>query len=109
MAIEHGKPGEPLSVRPLSSGLLTTRSSALFKSQDLEVMRLVLQAGKSLPTHSVPGEITVQCLEGSLELVLETGTVLLAAGELVFLGRAAPHGVRAISDCSALVTIALRS
>lgn len=109
MALSHGKPGEPLDVRPLGNLLRQTQSAALFKSTDLEVMRLVLSAGKALPTHSVSGEITVQCLEGSMEILLDSGTVALNAGELLFLGAAEPHGVRAVTACSALVTIALRS
>lgn len=109
MALPHGKAGEPLDVRPLGNLLRQTPSAALFKSKDLEVMRLVLAAGKAVPTHSVPGEITVQCLEGSLEMLLGSGPVALNAGEMLFLGAAEPHGVRAVTDCSALVTIALRS
>lgn len=108
MAIPHAYPGQPLDVRPFGARLATEKTSALFKSADLEVMRLVLLAGKSMPPHKVPGEITIHCLEGNLDIVLETRTVRLEAGALLFLGRNAVHAVQAVTDASALVTIALK-
>lgn len=108
MALPHGKAGEPLDVGPLGDNLREAKSAALFKSKDLEVMRLVLPAGRVVPTHSVPGEVTVQCIEGSMELLLSQGPVPLSAGELLLLAAGQPHGVRAVTACSALVTIALR-
>jgi quercetin dioxygenase-like cupin family protein len=108
MALSHAISGQPLDVRPFGERLVTEKTSALFKSSDLEVMRLVLVAGKSLPPHRVPGEITIHCLEGSLEIELDGRTVSLGAGELVFLAGGAMHGVKALTDASALVTIALR-
>ena len=109
MAIQHASPGQALDVRPLRDRLSTTRTAALFKSVDLEVMRLVLLAGKALPPHRVPGEITIHCLEGSLDIEFIGGAVRLEAGELLFLAENATHGVKAVTDTSALITIALRS
>lgn len=108
MAMPHAQPGQAVDLRPLGSRLASLRTHALFKSQDLEVMRLVLQAGQALPVHQVPGEITVHCLEGCLELTTEAQAQRLQAGELLFLPGGMPHGVRALADSSALVTIALR-
>jgi len=107
MALLHAVPGEPLDVRPLGERLTSQKTCALFKSAQLEVMRLVLQAGKSLPSHKVTGEITIQCVEGILDIELEGATVRLAAGDLMFLEGGAPHGVVAPVDASALVTIVL--
>lgn len=81
---------------------------ALFKAQDLEVMRLVLQAGKSLPPHQVAGEITIHCIEGVLDVTIDGRSHVLRAGQLLFLTGGALHGVKALEDASALVTIALR-
>ena len=66
MAIAHASPGEAIDVRPLGSRLRSEKIVALFKSEHLEVIRLVLTAGKSLPPHKVPGEITVLCIEGRM-------------------------------------------
>ncbi|NCT83408.1 MAG: cupin domain-containing protein [Comamonadaceae bacterium] len=108
MAITHAQPGQAVDVRPLGAGLAQAKTTALFKSFDLEVMRLVLMAGKSLPPHSVPGEITVHCLEGALVVTAEGRSHALAAGQLLYLAGGVVHGVTAVEDASALVTIALR-
>jgi quercetin dioxygenase-like cupin family protein len=83
------------------------RTIALFKTDDLEVMRLVLTAGKSLPPHKVAGEITIQCIEGRIDVNLDGESRILDAGQLIYLARDVVHGVVAIEDASVLVTIAL--
>lgn len=108
MAIPHARPGQAIEVRPLGARLPHEKTFALFKSEDLEVMRLVLVAGKSLPPHKVPGEITVQCIEGSIEITAGNRSHVLHAGQLLYLAGGVTHGVTALQDASALVTIALR-
>ena len=109
MAIAHAAPGQTVDVSPFASQLAQHKTVALFKSQDLEVMRVVLEAGKSVPPHQVPGEITIHCLEGELEISLDDKNTVLQAGQLVFLSRGAMHGLTAVQASSALVTIALRN
>mgnify|MGYP000877878955 CR=1 FL=1 len=108
MAIPHALPGQAIDVQPLGARLAQEKTFALFKSADLEVMRLVLLAGKSLPPHSVPGEITVQCIEGSIEVTANNQAHVLRAGQLLYLSGGVVHGVTALADSSALVTVALR-
>jgi len=109
MAIPHARPGQAIDVQPLGSRLAQEKTVALFKSEDLEVMRLVLVAGKSLPPHKVPGEITVQCIEGAIEVTAENQSHVLRPGQLLYLAGGVTHGVTAIQDSSALVTVALRT
>jgi quercetin dioxygenase-like cupin family protein len=108
MAIPHAAAGEPIDVQPLGLDLASAKTTALFKSEDLEVMRLVLMAGKSLPPHKVPGEITIQCIEGKIDVTAGDKSHLLAAGQLLLLSGNVVHGVIALEDSSALVTIALK-
>ena len=108
MAIEHAFPGQAVDVQPLGSRLRESRTSALFKSSDLEVMRVVLVAGKSLPPHKVAGEITVQCIEGSLDVTVDGRSHVLRPGQLLYLAGNIVHGVTALEDASALVTVALK-
>ena len=108
MALMHASSGQVLDLHRFGGRISAQKTSALFKSNDLEVMRVVLRAGRSLPPHKVPGDITIHCLEGTLAIELEAATVTLAAGQLVFLAGGATHGVTAITDASALVTIALK-
>lgn len=107
MAIPHARSGQVIDVRPLGAALTGERTTALFKTDDLEVMRLVLTAGKSLPPHRVAGEITIQCLEGRIDVTLDGESRILNAGHLIYLARDVSHGVVAIEDASVLVTIAL--
>ena len=107
MAIPHAQSGQVISVRPLGHALADERTVALFKTEDLEVMRLVLTAGKSLPPHTVAGEITIQCIEGRIDVTLDGASRVLDAGDLIYLARDVVHGVVAIEDASVLVTIAL--
>jgi quercetin dioxygenase-like cupin family protein len=109
MAILHTSPGETVDVTPLGPRLSSAKTHALFKSVDLEVIRLILRAGKSLPSHKVPGELTIHCIEGTLDVAVEGRSLVLRAGQLICLAGGAPHSVRALEDASALVTIALRN
>ena len=108
MAIPHAFPGQAVDVQPFGARLANERTVALFKSEDLEVMRLVLRAGKSLPPQKVSGEITIHCIEGAMDVTADGQSQVLRAGQLLYLPGAIVHGVTALEDSSALVTVALR-
>jgi quercetin dioxygenase-like cupin family protein len=108
MSIPHALSGQPVAVTPFGPGLAEQRTVALFKSDQLEVMRLVLAAGKSMPMHKVAGEITIQCIEGMLDVGVNDDTTLMQAGQLMFLLGEVPHSVTARTPASALVTIVLQ-
>ncbi len=109
MAISHATPGQAIDIRPTAADPDGERTVALFKSRDLEVMRLVLAAGKGLPPHKVAGEITIQCVSGQLAVATVAGRHELQAGQLLYLEREVVHDVRALQDSIALVTVALRA
>ena len=67
MAISHAVSGQVVNVRPLDKSIATAITHTIVKTNDLEVIRVVLLAGNELPPHEVPGDITVQCLEGKVE------------------------------------------
>lgn len=112
MAIPHARPAETIDVRPLGAALAASKTVALFKSDGLEVIRLVLAAGASLPLHKVPGDITIQCIEGRIDVKTSTiaadASHILGAGQMLFLAGEAVHGVLALEAASALLTIALK-
>jgi quercetin dioxygenase-like cupin family protein len=107
MAIHHATSGESIDIRPLNDALKTTPTMALYKSSHLEVSRTVLRAGKKVPPHEVRGEMTIQCLEGQVELVAAGTTQSMRAGDLVCLAGGAPHSLKAIEDSSVLITMLL--
>ena len=108
MSIPHALSGQPVPVAAFGPSLAEQRTVALFKSEQLEVIRLVLPTGKSMPMHKVSGEITIQCIEGTLEVGVNGDSKVLQAGQLMFLLGEVPHSVTAREHASALVTIVLK-
>ncbi len=108
MSIPHAKPGDVIDVRPLGDKLGETKTYTLFKSDDIEVIRLILPAGKIIPEHKAPGAITVQCIEGEVDFTACGRTETLAGGQMLYLKTAEPHALQARQDSSVLVTIAHR-
>ena len=82
MASHHALSGELIDIRPLGEALKATRTTTLYKTQHLEVFRMILLAGKQMPAHRVVGEFTVQCLEGSVEFSIGTTRDVMRAGDL---------------------------
>lgn len=107
MAQAHAASGDLIDVRPLGAALGSHVSTAICKSQQLELMRLVLPSGKSMREHRVSGEMTLQCLEGLIEFASPRGTHLLGPGQLVHLAAGEPHSLKALADSTALLTICL--
>ena len=107
MAIPHASSGQVVQILSSDGTLPSEQSYAVFKSEQLEVMRLVLPAGKAFPPHRVPGEITVQCLAGRIELNVDGTRQELRTGQLMFLEGGVQHGLLGLEDAIALVTIVL--
>jgi len=107
MAIQHSKPFEVIPLQPLGPKIGSTKTHVLFKTQAMEVIRLVLPAGKQIAEHKAPGEITVQCLEGRVKFTSHGEPKELVAGDFLYLSAADPHAVEAIEDSSVMVTIIL--
>lgn len=106
MSISHLKSGDAIQLA-LGTALSGSRTTTLVKTTSLEVIRLVLPAGKVIASHQARGEMTLQCLEGRAEFTAEDRTQELAAGQLLYLAARAPHAVRALEDTSLLLTLIL--
>jgi quercetin dioxygenase-like cupin family protein len=107
MSVPHAKPGEVVDVRPLGAALASARTTTLIKADKLEVVRLVLAAGKEIAEHRAPGAIVVHCLEGKISIAALGSTRELTAGQLLQLSAGQPHSVRCIEDASVLLTMLL--
>ncbi|HYP30316.1 MAG TPA: cupin domain-containing protein [Burkholderiaceae bacterium] len=107
MAIPHARSGQVVDILSPDDSLPSDQSYAVFKSDQLEVMRLMLPAGKAFPPHRVAGEITMQCLAGRVELDVEGVLQVLHPGQLTYLEGGVEHGLVAIEDAMVLVTIVL--
>lgn len=105
MAIPHAKPGEIVDVRPLGSALASAQTRTLVRAEQVEIIRLVIPAGKEIAEHQAKGELVVQCLEGRVEFTACSKTQNLEAGQLLYLSAGEPHAVKGIEDASLLLTI----
>ncbi len=108
MAIEHARPNEVIDLSPFGSRLSEHKTHTLFKSEQIEVLRLVLPAGKVIAEHQAPGEITVHCLEGRVAFTAAGKTHELAAGQMLFLTTGEPHALASLEDATVLVTLAVK-
>ena len=107
MAIVDAGPGEVIDIVPLGDALDGSKISAnrLVKTTALEVVRIVVPAGKDIASHTAPGEVTVQCLEGAIDFTADGHTRRLTAGRLLYLRVGAVHALHGVEDASVLVTI----
>jgi quercetin dioxygenase-like cupin family protein len=107
MAIPHAQPGEMIRIAPLGPRLANATTTTLVKTDALEVIRLVVPADKRIADHRTRGEVTIQCLEGEVGIVVHGVTTVLSQNEMLYLRKGETHAVRGIQDASLLVTILL--
>lgn len=105
MALHHPSSGELIDIRPLGDKLVDTPSTALVRTDDFEVMRMILPKGKSVPEHHIPGELSIQCLEGTLELQAHDKTIVMRTGDWVYLEGDVPHALNALENTAILVSM----
>jgi quercetin dioxygenase-like cupin family protein len=105
MATNHASSGEVIDLRPLGAPLSDAQSTTLLRDEQLKVMRLVMPTGKELHDHAVEGPITMQCLEGEIEVTAHGHCTTMRGGDLMYLASKVPHSLRATEDASVLVTI----
>jgi quercetin dioxygenase-like cupin family protein len=105
MSVPHANPSEVVDVRPLGPGLAMTATRTLVKTEVVTVVRMVVPAGKEIPTHTAKGELVVQCLEGKIAFTACGKTHDLEAGELLYLPAVEPHSLRGIEEGSLLLTV----
>lgn len=108
MALPHAQPLDVINISPLGPALRDVVSTSLLKTEQLQLLHLVLPKHHDQPQHHVDQECTIQCLEGDVEVVTPGGSRRLRAGNLVVLPAQQKHGLRARSDCAVLVTLLLK-
>ena len=113
MAIPPAASGQPIPLFPAAGESPSAQTIALFKTEHLEVIRVVLPKGKAFPPHKVAGDITVQCLKGAIAFTIESASgeqrQALRAGEMLYLAGGVRHGLVGLEDATVLVTIVLHT
>lgn len=107
MALSHARPGQPIDISPLGKALEKSASHAILKTNALELIRLVLRRGETVPPHNIRGDSTLHCLEGAVCVEAAGGSTEIRPGQLVLVPAQAEYSLRAIEDASLLFTIQL--
>ena len=87
--------------------LASAQTQTLVRAEQVEVIRLVVPAGKEIPEHKAKGEVIVHCLEGRVVFTAYGKAQTLEAGHLLYLPTGEPHSVKGIENASLLVTVLL--
>jgi quercetin dioxygenase-like cupin family protein len=107
MALPHAGPLDVISVAPLGDALQGAPSTSLIKTDQLQLLHMVLAPNQDQPEHHVDQACTLHCLEGDVEVVMPGGVRRLRAGQLVVLPPKQRHGLRARARSAVLVTLLL--
>lgn len=100
------QPGDVTQL-PLGAALGQSVTTTLAKAATFELIRLVLPAGKEIPSHKARGEITVQCLEGRVSFSCYGQVRELSPGDLLYLAAGELHALKAIEHSALLITLIL--
>ena len=107
MALHHAVSGEKIALARGDDDIAFFTSVALVKTDNMELIRLVLPKERAMPEHKVDGEMTLQCLEGEIDVDAYGRIATLKPGEMLYLAGGVPHSIRAVEDAVALMTILL--
>jgi quercetin dioxygenase-like cupin family protein len=99
------KPGDVVDVRPLGAGLAAAHTQTLAKAEGVEIIRLVVPAGKEILEHRARWALVVHCLEGRVAFTVCGKARELRGGELLYLPAEAPHALKGIEPASLLLTV----
>ena len=105
MALSHASSGQVVNLGALDGQ--ATETCALLKARDIELMWLVLPAGKQVPSHAVSTSMSLQCMRGKVEVQLDGEAKLLEADQVMYLAGGVPHGLHALEDARLLMTVVL--
>ena len=81
-------------------------SRTLAKETDLRVMLTVLREGAALDEQNGDARTTVQVIDGTATLKIDSAEAHLEPAEVAVVNRGQPWIIRADSDCALLLTIA---
>jgi quercetin dioxygenase-like cupin family protein len=101
----HVQSGEIINLEMLKGDMQVDASYALVKTDDMEVIRMSLSAGKSIDEHHLDGEVSIQCLKGNIQFHLNGSDLNLQPEDWVFLEKKQPFSYTVKEDTVLLTTI----
>jgi len=110
MATHHAAPAQLVDLRTWADDLPTEKSKVILKAKQLELARLVIDAGVDMH-HSdycrVAGESVIHCIEGEIKVKTPEKTFNLREGQLTFLDSNMEHALQGVEKSVVLLTITL--
>ncbi len=79
----------------------------IFKTNSLRLVLVGMHQGAEMKTHTAPGIITLQVLEGKILFTTEEQTVEMGERQMLALHTGIPHSVAAIEESVFLLTLAI--
>lgn len=105
MALHHAISGEVIDLFDPKQNVADDVSTALFRTDDIEVIRRVLQPGQSVPPHEINGDMTLQCLTGKFKLTAHGKTQCVGVGQLVYVAGCESYALEGEDETVVLMTI----
>jgi quercetin dioxygenase-like cupin family protein/hemerythrin-like domain-containing protein len=81
-------------------------AKTLVHQPDFRIVLTAMKSGARLAEHRAPGRLSIQTIEGRLDVRIGDDQIQLAAGELLALEQHMPHEVTAVEESAFLLTIA---
>ncbi len=105
MATHHASPGEIVDLETWAQDVPGEQGKAIAKTDEFELARLVIPAGKEIANHEVSGPIVLHCIKGEITVAAMGTRKPLVSGQLLYLLPGVPHSVSATTDSVILLTI----
>jgi quercetin dioxygenase-like cupin family protein len=105
MALHHASSGQVVNLGALDAQAVET--CALLKAGDIEIMWLVLPAGKQVPPHAVSASMSLQCMRGRVQVQIDGSVKQLEADQVMYVASGVSHGLHALEDTRLLMTLVL--
>ena len=103
MALPHARSGDIITLAPHTAH----RSETLIRDDHMEVVQMVLEAGKQLKEHMASGAMIMQVLKGAIDVEAHGNRQRMEPGHLMFLRDSEPHSVLAHENTVLLLSIFL--
>jgi len=84
-------------------------SVTIYKSETMRIVLIGLHENAELKPHKANGVISVQVLEGKIELAAEQQSTQIEKGQMIALQDNITHSVRALSESFFLLTLAMNN
>jgi len=105
MALKHANPLDVIDLFHPQTSTDPPVSTSLLRTTNMQLIRLVLPKGHRMPSHHVPGVITLHCLTGEVDVDTSERRCILTAGQLVMLQGDEPHSLYAREPTTVLLTL----